>query len=392
MADLEQLKQGAKLLGSMSSILDSVVQGDCVDLMRFLPDRSFDMVFADPPYYMQLKDGLLRPEGGEVAGVSDCWDKFPSRDSYKQFSKAWVTQARRLLKDDGTLWVIGSYHNIYTVGSILQDLGFWILNDVVWHKVNPMPNFLGTRLTNSHEILLWCKKSNKSNYTFNYHSLKASNDDKQMTADWYIPICSGKERLQDGGKKVHSTQKPEALLHRVILASTKKGGLILDPFFGSGTTGVVAKALGRRFLGIERNKGYIRHARARLNSSSRVGEAYLKVVPSPRDMPRVPFGMLVETGVVAPGETLYPQSEKLRGYEAKVLVDGSLELVTKIGSLPIVGSIHKMGAIVQGRKSCNGWQFWSLKRGAGFISIDSLRAEFIERNDLLGKSGRVAER
>src|SRR5580700_709386 len=242
-----------------------IVIGDCVAAMAALPAASVDLVFADPPYNLQLKGDLKRPDDSRVDAVDDDWDKFASFADYDAFTRAWLSACRRVLKPAATLWVIGSYHNIFRVGAILQDLGFWILNDVVWRKSNPMPNFRGRRFTNAHETLLWCAADREARYTFNYEAMKALNDELQMRSDWLIPICGGPERLKgDDGKKAHPTQKPEALLHRVLMASSRPGDIVIDPFCGTGTTGAVAKRLGRRFLGIERDPSYATLARQRI--------------------------------------------------------------------------------------------------------------------------------
>jgi modification methylase len=339
--------------------------GDCLAELRRIPDGSIDLVFADPPYNLQLATELLRPNNTRVDGVDDDWDKFSSFAAYDGFCHAWLGECRRVLKPDGALWVIGSYHNIFRLGAVLQDLGFWILNDVVWRKVNPMPNFRGRRLTNAHETLIWAARDQKSRYTFNYESLKASNDDLQMRSDWLFPICAGPERLKDdGGRKAHPTQKPEALLYRVILAATKPGDLVLDPFFGTGTTGVVAKRLGRRWLGLERDKDYATAARARLAKARPADNADLIATPSKREEPRIPFGWLVERGYLSPGTVLTSPN---RRWTAKVRADGTLITAEHRGS------IHQVGALVQGAPACNGWQFWCLDVEGKLVPIDLLR-------------------
>ena len=324
-----------------------------------------DVVFADPPYNLQLAGELTRPNNSRVDGVDDDWDKFDDLHSYDEFTRAWLTEAHRAMSDNGTIWVIGSYHNIFRVGTILQDLGFWILNDVVWRKSNPMPNFRGRRFTNAHETMIWASKSQSSKYTFNYEAMKALNDDLQMRSDWLIPICNGNERIKnDEGKKAHPTQKPEALLHRVVLASTKVGDVILDPFFGSGTTGAVAKQLGRDFIGIERDPEYIAVAEKRIANTRRISETALLETPSKREQPRIPFGWLVERGLLRPGEKLYGPK---RRHAAKVRADGTI--VTSENK----GSIHKMGAEVQGAPACNGWTFWHVDIEGTLVPIDVLR-------------------
>jgi modification methylase len=346
--------------------LDRVLQGDCVERMARLPAGSVDLIFADPPYNLQLEGDLHRPNNSRVDGVDEAWDRFDDFAAYDDFTRAWLTAARRVLKDDGALWVIGSYHNIYRVGAILQDLGFWVLNDVVWRKTNPMPNFRGRRFTNAHETLLWCAKSRvQKRYTFNYDAMKALNDDLQMRSDWLLPICSGAERLKVDGHKAHSTQKPEALLHRLILATTRPGDVVLDPFFGSGTTGAVARKLGRAYIGIEREPAYVKLARERLRRISPPRPEDLAVTPSKREKPRVPFGAVVERGLLSPGDLLYDQR---RRYAAKVRADGTLV------SADATGSIHQVGAHVQGAPACNGWTFWHfVVEGGELRPIDLLR-------------------
>ena len=342
---------------------DGVLVGDCVALMALLPEASVDLVFADPPYNLQLGGELLRPNHSRVDGVEEDWDRFAGFADYDRFTRAWLAEARRVLKPDGALWVIGSYHNIYRVGALLQDLGFWILNDIVWRKTNPMPNFRGRRFTNAHETLLWCARSQESRCTFNYEAMKALNDDLQMRSDWLIPLCGGPERLKRDGKKAHPTQKPEALLHRVLLASTRPGDTVLDPFFGTGTTGAVAKRLGRRFIGIEREAEYAEIARERIAA---VAPAPLDAVTTPakREAPRIPFGTLVERGLLQPGEVLFDAS---RRFTAKVRADGTLAWANGRGS------IHQVGAEVQGAPACNGWVFWHFLHKGRPVSIDVLR-------------------
>ena len=343
---------------------NSVLIGDCAEEMARLPEASVDLVFADPPYNLQLGGELLRPNNTRVDGVDDAWDKFAGFAEYDCFTRDWLAAARRALKPDGALWVIGSYHNIYRVGAILQDLGYWILNDIVWRKTNPMPNFRGRRFTNAHETLLWCARSADSRYTFNYESMKALNEELQMRSDWLFPLCGGSERLKDeDGRKSHPTQKPEALLHRVLMASTRPGDLVLDPFFGTGTTGAVAKRLGRRFIGIERDPGYAELARERIHA---VKPADLEdvVAPQKREEPRIPFGTLVERGLLKPGEVLF---DARRRWTAKVRADGT------VISADAKGSIHRVGAHVQGAPACNGWAFWYVERKGGMVLIDTLR-------------------
>ena len=339
--------------------------GDCVALMSELPEGSVDMIFADPPYNLQLERELLRPNQTRVAGVDNDWDKFDGFQAYDDFTRAWLRAARRVLREDGSLWVIGSYHNIFRVGALLQDLEYWILNDVVWRKTNPMPNFRGRRFTNAHETLIWAAKDKDARYTFNYDAMKSLNDDLQMRSDWLIPICSGGERLKDAdGHKAHPTQKPEALLHRAILAATKPGQVVLDPFLGSGTTAAVAKKLGRGYIGFERDPGYAEIARRRLGRVRRIADLSLVGTPSKREQPRVPFGTLVERGLLEPGTVLYSPN---RRWSARVRADGTLI------SADFKGSIHQVGAHVQGAPACNGWQFWCFPVEGKLVPIDLLR-------------------
>ena len=347
--------------------LDQVVVGDCVAALDSLPPASVDLIFADPPYNLQLGGDLRRPDDSLVDAVDDDWDKFASFAEYDAFTRAWLTAARRVLKPDGALWVIGSYHNIFRVGAILQDLGFWMLNDIVWRKANPMPNFRGRRFTNAHETLIWAARGERSKYTFHYEALKGGNDDLQMRSDWYLPLCTGEERLKDGnGAKVHPTQKPEALLARVLLSASNPGDVVLDPFFGTGTTGAVAKALGRRFIGIEREEIYAQAARKRIAAIEPLPPEAFSTAPSKRSEPRVPFLSLVEAGLVKAGETV---TDEKRRHRAIIRADGTLS----VG--PAIGSIHKVGALVQGLPSCNGWTFWHVERESGLTLLDSLRGE-----------------
>jgi modification methylase len=345
--------------------LDRIMEGDCVAQMARLPDNSVDMIFADPPYNLQLGGDLFRPEGGKVDACDDEWDKFESLAVYDNFTRDWLDQARRILKDDGTIWVIGSYHNIYRVGALLQDADFWILNDIVWRKSNPMPNFRGTRFTNAHETLIWCAKDEKARYTFNYRAMKALNDDLQMRSDWLLPICSGGERVKgDDGSKAHPTQKPEALLYRILLACTKPGDVVLDPFFGTGTTGAVARRLGRRWIGIEREPTYIKVARERIDSTLQLDESAMQTVLDKREQPRVAFGLLVESGLVPAGTNL---TDSKRRWAARVRADGSIACEAHSGS------IHKVGAALQAAPSCNGWTFWHVVEGGSLIPLDAVR-------------------
>jgi modification methylase len=347
---------------------DQIIVGDCIEQLARLPEKSADLVFADPPYNLQLGGDLLRPDNSKVDAVDDNWDRFASFETYDAFTIAWLTACRRVLKDDGALWVIGSYHNIFRVGRAIQDLGFWILNDVVWRKSNPMPNFKGTRFTNAHETLIWAAKSRGARrYAFNYDAMKMANDELQMRSDWTLPLCTGEERVKDQtGAKAHPTQKPEALLHRVILASTRPGDIVLDPFFGVGTTGAAARRLGRRFIGIERDASYAELARQRIAKVVPVAPADLDVMGSRKSEPRVPFGQIVEAGLLRPGDLVWcPKGERA----ARVRADGSLIM----GDL--TGSIHKMGAMVQSQPACNGWTYWHFKTDKGLAPIDVLRAK-----------------
>ncbi|GGE14233.1 methyltransferase [Aureimonas endophytica] len=346
--------------------LDTIIRGDCVSRMEALPAGSVDAIFADPPYNLQLGGELHRPDQSRVDAVDDHWDQFESFAAYDAFTRAWLLAARRVLKPNGTLWVIGSYHNIFRVGAVMQDLGFWILNDVVWRKANPMPNFRGRRFQNAHETLIWASRDKEAKgYTFNYESMKAANDDLQMRSDWLFPICSGAERLKDEeGNKAHPTQKPEALLARVILSSTKPGDVVLDPFFGTGTTGAVAKRLGRHFVGIEREAAYIEAAEARIAAVEPLAAGTLAAAPSKRSEPRVPFASLVEAGLVQPGAEL---TDARGRWTAEVRADGTVAVGGE------VASIHRLGAKVQGLEACNGWTFWHLRSGGALTLIDELR-------------------
>ena len=351
-----------------------VVHGNSIEVMKTLPSGSVDMIFADPPYNLQLNGDLHRPNNTKVDAVDNDWDKFSSFASYDSFTGSWLREAHRVLKDDGTIWVIGSYHNIFRVGATLQDLGFWILNDVVWRKSNPMPNFKGKRFTNAHETMIWCSKDKDARYKFNYEAMKALNDDLQMRSDWLLPICNGNERIKDKeGNKAHPTQKPESLLYRVILASTEPGDLILDPFFGSGTTGAVAKKLSRRVLGIDEDANYVEIARERLRRAQPVSDEHILTTPRKREQPRIPFGSLLEKGLLEPGTRLHGPGGK---YVATVRADGSLK------SDQCSGSIHQVGAQLQGAPSCNGWTFWNVDVEGRSVSIDALRQQV--RTELYG--------
>lgn len=346
--------------------LNQIIAGDCIDVMNGLPEASVDLIFADPPYNLQLRGDLHRPDNSRVDAVDDAWDQFSSFAAYDRFTQDWLKAARRLLKPHGAIWVIGSYHNVFRVGAAMQDAGYWILNDVVWRKSNPMPNFRGKRLCNAHETLIWASREEASKYTFNYEALKQLNDGVQMRSDWVLPICTGHERLKDdAGDKAHPTQKPESLLHRVILGTTNPGDVVLDPFFGTGTTGAVAKMLGRDFIGIEREQAYRNVAAKRLDKVRKFDREALSVTGSKRAEPRVPFGQLVERGMLRPGEMLMSP----RGQMAKVRADGTLI------ADDVKGSIHQVGAALEGAPSCNGWTYWSFKRDGKSVPIDLLRQQ-----------------
>lgn len=356
--------------------LNTILEGDCINAMNSLPEASIDLIFADPPYNLQLKGALHRPDNSKVDAVDDAWDQFASFKAYDTFTREWLAAARRLLKPNGAIWVIGSYHNIFRVGASLQDTGFWILNDVVWRKSNPMPNFRGMRLTNAHETMIWASKSEDSKYTFNYEALKALNEGVQMRSDWVLPLCTGHERIKDEkGDKAHPTQKPESLLHRVLVATTKPGDVVLDPFFGTGTTGAVAKKLGRDFIGIEREEAYRKVARKRLEDVRKYDRASLEVTQSKRAEPRVAFGILVERGMLQPGEELWSLNGR---HKAKIRADGTL-----IGD-DVKGSIHQVGAALEGAPSCNGWTYWCFKREGQKVPIDVLRQQI--RAEMTGKT------
>ena len=346
--------------------LDTILKGDCIAALDRLPEKSVDVVFADPPYNLQLDGDLHRPDQSKVDAVDDDWDRFESFEAYDAFTRAWLLAVRRVLKPNGTIWVIGSYHNIFRVGASMQDLGYWILNDVVWRKTNPMPNFRGRRFQNAHETMIWASRDAKAKgYTFNYDAMKAANDDVQMRSDWLFPICTGGERLKnDSGEKLHPTQKPEALLARIMLASTKPGDVVLDPFFGSGTTGAVAKRLGRHFVGIEREQTYIDAANERIAAVKPLSTEETAVMTGKRAEPRVAFVNLLDSGLVAPGTALFDTKKR---WTATVRADGTL------ASGDMAGSIHRLGALVQGLDACNGWTFWHYERNGGLTPIDELR-------------------
>ena len=345
--------------------LDQVLVGDCVDLMRMLPSASIDCVFADPPYNLQLQGELRRPDDSLVGAVDEDWDRFGDFAEYDRFTRAWLTEARRLLRKDGTLWVIGSYHNIFRIGTILQDLGFWILNDVIWRKSNPMPNFRGRRFTNAHETMIWAAREKRSRYRFNYQAMKSLNDDVQMRSDWLLPLCTGGERLRNEyGLKLHPTQKPEALLHRILLASTGIDDIVLDPFAGTGTTPAMARRLHRHFIGIERHPDYAEAAIGRVRRERPLPMQSVGTTLNHRDTPRVPFGSLVERGVLPAGTVLADRHNRV---SATVAPDGSLTA----GALR--GSIHQIGAALTNAPSCNGWTFWHFKQDDAWHPLDRLR-------------------
>lgn len=364
--------KASKIAPALDLPLGRILPGDCIEAMRSLPTNSVDLVFADPPYNLQLGGDLNRPDGSHVDAVTDHWDQFDSFRAYDTFTREWLTEARRVLKPDGALWVIGSYHNIFRVGAILQDLGFWILNDIVWRKANPMPNFRGTRFTNAHETLIWASMGEKARYQFNYRTMKTLNDELQMRSDWVMPICGGGERLKEGGKKAHPTQKPEALLYRVLLATTEKGDVVLDPFFGTGTTGAVAKRLGREWIGCEREDFYRDVAEKRIAKELPLDESALTTMQSARTAPKVAFGAVVETGLIPPGTQVF---DKKRRWIATVRADGSLECDGK------TGSIHGLGKELQAAPSCNGWSFWHYEVGADVQPIDAARQLYLLANE-----------
>src|SRR5438105_4726239 len=369
------LRRGASARAPRVSLktveINRVLIGDCIAEMAKLPAESVDLVFADPPYNLQLQGDLKRPDDSRVDAVDDAWDKFSSFSAYDDFTRAWLIACRRVMKRNATLWVIGSYHNIFRVGAMLQDVGFWILNDVVWRKSNPMPNFRGRRFTNAHETMIWAaREPGGKGYTFNYEALKAGNEDIQVRSDWTIPLCTGEERLKGrDGKKLHPTQKPEALLARVILSSSRPGDLVLDPFSGTGTTGATAKRLGRQFIGIERDSAYAAAAEARISQAEPLAAATLAPFMTAREAPRVPFSALIERGMIKPGETMFDAKRKVA---ALVRADGAVQ----IGN--IVGSIHRVGALAQGAEACNGWTYWHVERRKKLTSIDEFRAEIRE--------------
>ena len=350
---------------------NKLINGDSLQELKKIPDETVDLIFADPPYNLQLKRELTRPDRSKVSAVKDKWDQFENFKKYDEFTYSWLNECKRILKKNGSIWVIGSYHNIFRVGTAIQNLGFWILNDVIWNKRNPMPNFKGTRFTNAHETLIWASKSEKSKYTFNYQSLKCLNDDLQMRSNWELPICSGSERLKKDGKKVHSTQKPEALLHRILLATSNKNDLILDPFLGSGTTTAVAKKLGRSFYGIEKEKIYFKAAEQRLKKTKPIEDDYLDTLQNNRSKPRIPFGSLVELGIIKPGTTIFDNKKKI---SALIMADGSIK------HAQTEGSIHKVAAKILGAESCNGWTYWHYNVNGSIVPIDYLRQRLVKNS------------
>ena len=355
----------------MTKFLNKITNGNSLEILKKIPDKTFDLVFADPPYNLQIGKKLKRPDDSKVNGVNDKWDQFKNFNDYDNFCKLWLTESKRVLKDNGSIWVIGTYHNIFRLGYHIQNMGFWILNDVIWRKNNPMPNFRGTRFTNAHETLIWASKNKKSKYTFNYQSLKCLNDDLQMRSDWTLPICSGNERIKKNGKKVHSTQKPESLLHRILLASTNKGDFVFDPFLGTGTTAVVAKKLGRNYFGIENEKKYFKTAKQRLEKTIKMEDHYLDTIKNNKSKPRIPFGSLVELGIVKPGMSVFDYKKKVN---AKIMADGSIKYQNS------EGSIHKVAAKIIGAESCNGWTYWHYNNNGSMLPIDDLRQRLISKS------------
>jgi len=349
----------------IENVKNKIIHGNSLEILKKIPDNSVDLIFADPPYNLQLSKSLLRPDQTKVDGVKEDWDNFDSFDHYDDFTLNWLKSCKKILKLNGSMWIIGSYHNIFRIGYMLQNLGFWILNDVVWVKNNPMPNFRGKRFTNAHETIIWVSKYKNSKYTFNYESMKSLNGDLQMRSDWNLPICNGKERLKDeNGVKIHSTQKPESLISRILLASTNVDDIILDPFFGTGTTGAVAKKLNRNFIGIEQDLNYVNSAQFRINNVKKIEQVELIQMPPKEKVKRIPFGSLIEKGLIIPGEIL---TDLRKRWTAKVRADGSLI------SRDNKGSIHSVGAALQGLPACNGWTFWHINRSGRLIPIDHLR-------------------
>jgi len=354
----------------MTNFLNKIVNSDSLKILKTIPNKTFDLVFADPPYNLQIGKKLKRPDDSKVNGVNDKWDHFKSFNDYDNFCKQWLKECKRVLKDNGSIWVIGTYHNIFRLGYHMQNMGFWILNDVIWKKNNPMPNFKGTRFTNAHETLIWASKNKKSKYTFNYQSLKCLNDDLQMRSDWTLPICNGIERIKKNGKKVHSTQKPESLLHRILLASTNKNDFIFDPFLGTGTAAVVAKKLSRNYFGVEKEKKYFNTAKDRLEKTIKIEDHYLDTVKNNKSKPRIPFGSLVELGIVKPGMNIFDDKKRVN---AKIMADGSIKYQNS------EGSIHKIAAKIIGSESCNGWTFWHYNNKGSILPIDNLRQRLIAK-------------
>ncbi len=376
------MTQVVTMENSLRTLRNLILRGDSVENLRTIPGESVDMVFADPPYNLQLGGSLVRPDQSRVDGVEESWDRFDNFEAYDLFTLEWLTEVKRVLKKNGSLWVIGSYHNIFRVGNSLQNLGFWILNDIIWRKSNPMPNFNGKRFTNAHETLIWCSKNRSAKPTFNYQAMKALNDGTQMRSDWVLPICSGNERLKENGKKVHPTQKPESLLYRVIMSSTNPGDLILDPFFGTGTTGAVAKALGRDWLGIEREEAYVKVANDRIERVQPISKQDgVLTTPTKRGQPRVPFGSLVEHGLLRAGDRLFDIRKRV---EARVNADGS------IAANNLRGSIHKVGAQIQKTPACNGWTYWHFESDGESRPIDELRERIrTSMSDTLSKAKSI---
>ena len=354
----------------MKDKINTIIAGDCIKELKKIPSCSVDLIFADPPYNLQLQKTLYRNSGKKFEGVEDDWDKFSSIQEYDRFCLKWLTECRRVLKNNGTIWTIGSFQNIFRLGAIMQNLNYWILNDILWIKSNPVPNFKGTRFNNAHETLIWASKNKNSSYTFHYKTMKCFNDDKQMRSDWYIPICSGAERLKDeNGDKAHSTQKPAELLHRIILSTSKENDIILDPFFGSGTTGAVAKRLRRKFIGIEKEEKYIKMASKRIDNITPLDSKYLKLELEIKP-PRIPFGNLIEKGIIKIGEKIYSKDKKYYG-----VVQADASISNSIG----IGSIHSLSAKLLDKPSNNGWTFWYVKRNDSLLSIHQLRENYIKR-------------
>ena len=357
----------------MSKFLNKITNGNTLEILKTIPSKTFDLVFADPPYNLQIGKKLKRPDDSKVNGVNDKWDQFESFNDYDNFCKKWLTECKRILKDNGCIWVIGTYHNIFRLGYHIQNIGYWMLNDVIWRKNNPMPNFRGTRFTNAHETLIWASKNKNSKYTFNYQSLKCLNDDLQMRSDWTLPICNGIERIKKNGKKVHSTQKPESLLYRILLASTNKGDSVFDPFLGTGTTAAVAKKLGRNYFGIEKEKKYFKAAKQRLEKTIKIENHYLDTIKNNKSKPRIPFGSLVEMGIIEPGMKIFDLKKKIN---AKIMADGSIKCNET------EGSIHKVAAKIIGAESCNGWTYWHYNLDGTLVPIDNLRQRLISKTAL----------